>query len=236
MKKYICTNIYLNSIFIAAILTIVSFNETKDMPVIVPFDVDTVNYYYEIFVNFSIGYIISLLFYNLVVYYPEQKRKLTIKSKTATIIARLQTYLYQYIFETFLAFDIPFKESDDFETAFIQKAVQKDIYEVLSKKSRDDTNEGKTSIQVISDCSQMIIKLKSELVPFLLFMDHKEVELYTDLEDIFIFENIYKLGRGEGISSLFFSDFEFVIDAYKTVEKLVGAAQFKIEYDTDILS
>lgn len=134
IKDYIASNKILNIILLLAIMIIISFQVSNKWPVLFNLDVEVVNFYYNVLVNLSIGYITSLIFYILVIYYPEKKRKFIIRAKTSIIFARLQTNLHAFIFGTLSAFDIPFKSTDDFENCFIKKAQNLNVLEVLKTK------------------------------------------------------------------------------------------------------
>ena len=73
IENYVTTNKLLNIILLLSIMVIVSFQVTKDWSVLFNLDVEVVNYYYQTLVNLSLGYIVSLMFFILVVYYPEKK-------------------------------------------------------------------------------------------------------------------------------------------------------------------
>lgn len=84
-------NWLVNYLAIFAGMLIVLFQVTEDMPVLFNWNVDTVNYYFNILVNLSIGYLVSTIFFILVVYYPDRKKQKIIKVKTSILFARLQT-------------------------------------------------------------------------------------------------------------------------------------------------
>ena len=67
LQLYIKKNQILNLILFVAVITIVSYGVTYNTPVLKGLNVEIVNYFYEVLVNISIGYVVSLIFYVLVV-------------------------------------------------------------------------------------------------------------------------------------------------------------------------
>ncbi len=231
IENYVTTNKLLNIILLLSIMVIVSFQVTKDWSVLFNLDVEVVNYYYQTLVNLSLGYIVSLMFFILVVYYPEKKKKLIVRAKTSIIFARLQTNLSAYIFGTLEAFDIPFKSTDDIEGLFFKKYQNYDVLKILkAKKNECYIDMGSTVFDVIVNCSKRILNLKQDLVPFLMFMEMKEIEFYADLEEILIFENVQNVGGDLPVEKFFLDDFKYIVDVYTEVQKIVGAHQTPVEY------
>jgi len=97
MKKefliYLKCNKIVNLLFVFSLCIIVICQIAENKPVWANLSADAVNFYLNIFLNLAIGYIVSTLFYILVVYYPERQKKKIIKAKTAILFARMQTLL-----------------------------------------------------------------------------------------------------------------------------------------------
>ena len=158
-------------------------------------------------------------------------------SKTSILFARLQTYLRNYIFETLEAFSIEFNEGDDLRKSFINEASKCNAFDILNKPSNNGLfGEKQTSFKILTDNSKKIIALKNELIPFLMYINAKEIDFYTDLEEIFIFENINNLKDGFAVEALFYDDFEYVVQVFEKVQKIVGTLQVKVYYKKDSLN
>lgn len=231
LKDYLADGVVLNFLLLVSMVVIVSFQVSKNWPVLFGLDAETVNYYYSVFVDLSLGYVVSLIFYVLVVYCPEKRRKLLVRAKTSIVFARLQTVLKAYIFSTLDAFDINFKSTDDIEKSFVEKAQKRDLVNVLKNKQNEVyLGMGDTVFDLIVQASIKIINLRQSLIPFLMFMEDDELDFYSDLEDILVFENVPMFGRGLAVDGLFWNEFKYVVDAYNKVQRIVGGTRVPVEY------
>lgn len=92
---------------------------------------------------------------------------------------------------------------------------------------------GGTIFDLIENTSKKILNLRQSLVPFLMFMEDREIEFYADLEEILIFENISDFGIEPSVIYLFLDDLKYIIDIYNKVQKIVGAHQISVKYERE---
>jgi len=243
-KYFIVKNKILILLLVICILIIVSYGITDNWPVIIDVDHELVNFYYGKLIDLCDGYIVSLVFYIIVVYCPEYKRRENIRCKTHTIFARMQTYLRKYIEMCLRGFQIEVLEDDNVQEKWGEhfNEVYIDIYSVLNREFDDNLTEmsnsryGDTYIEVLNSCAKNIIKYKSELIPFVMFLDEAETELYIELEELFIFEQITKGFNEIGAEALFIDEFTKIVECFYQTNDVVGVKRQRItcelnEYD-----
>lgn len=217
--------IYLLVIFIGIII---SYGITLNMPVIIDVDPQVVNYFYGKLVDLSVGYVVSLLFYFLVVYYPHHTKRRKLRSRTTVIFGRLQTYIKRYMDMCVEGLNIRLGRYDansyeKWSTYFKENRV--DIFKKLNRELDEDRAtyvEGDTYLEVIKDCANNIEHYKRELLPLLMYLNEPEMELYSLLEDIFIFEQLGKEKHIFPIDGLFITDFEYILESYSQVREVLG--------------
>lgn len=239
VKQYLKNNPYLNILLALSLFIVITFPFCyKYLTTNYLFYYDF-EYYYGLLRDLSLGYIISLLFYILVVFWPETKKKNLIKTKTNILFARLSTSLGKYIIATLAAFNIEIDENDDIiqKSKSILEENRDKIYLKLSREIDKADIELKfeknysTYLDIITDNSSRIEKLTNDLIPFLPFLDKSELELYTEIEDILIFEYIPNLENEFGVYSLFVDEFQYIIKAYFNLREMVTGRKIKIFYN-----
>ena len=227
-KNYLKNNMALNVLLIVSILIIVSRDLSRNSNALFSWNVDTVNYYYNVFENLSIGFIVTLIFYIIVVYYPEEKKRFNVNVKLHRTLARLMNSLQGYIYMTCSAFNV---ENGEIKNDIIEKYREFNLHDILSKNNNIYEMENNSSyLDNLKISSKGIIKLKEDLLPFLVFMNDKESNAYAEIEDILIFESIDKLNLGPHFECLFFDDFNYIIEAYYSLQKAVGGMKSKLRY------
>ncbi|MFA0570833.1 hypothetical protein [Vibrio gallaecicus] len=96
IKLYFVSNWLVNAIAGIAVAIIVLFQIMNDMPVPQYLNAEVVNYYFDILVNLSLGYLVGTIFYILVVYYPERKKERKKERKELLLAQRPQFYFLVY--------------------------------------------------------------------------------------------------------------------------------------------
>ena len=205
-----------------------------DSPVIINIDYEVVNFYYGKIVDLCIGYIVSLIFYLIVVYHPEYEKKKQLKSRTIVIFGRLQTYLKRYLDMSVEAFEIKTdKYSNDtvkvWQSYFknnrinIIKVLERETkYKVTNVIGDLDSDNASTYIEVMNVCARNIIYYKRELIPFIMYLTPQQMELYANLEEIFIFEQINRGLTQVAADALFVTNFDYILNCYIQVRKILG--------------
>jgi len=236
-KQYIKENKVLNYILILTLIIII-LSPSFDKFISTLDSYDLYNYYLQTFVNISLGFIVSLLFYIIVVFLPETKRKLSIKGKTHIIFARLQPSFINYIEATLGAFNLETgKNIDVLKQWKLLVEKTENVYSILNREI-DETepdyiikkDSGKY-LNLILKNSTKILKLKQELISFLIFLDEEEVDLYRDIEDLFIFENISDIENGICVDFLFLDEFPTIIEVYMKTQMIVKGKQSPLVYN-----
>ncbi len=113
VKLYFSSNWLVNVIAGIAIIIIVFFQATSEASVPKYLNADVVNYYFEILVNLSLGYLVSAIFYILVVYYPERRTRIAVSAKTSILFSRVLVRLRTAIDSVLLAVDVRFEASEE---------------------------------------------------------------------------------------------------------------------------
>ncbi|RBM24600.1 hypothetical protein DLR59_18680 [Vibrio tarriae] len=222
ITQFVTTNKVVNAILLIAIFIIVGVEVSSNMPVLLGLDVDTINYYFNILVNLAIGYIVSTVFYVLVVYYPERKRKYLVQAKTSILFARLQTNLNTVIRSVVESANVKLDAECTIPKKYTDIIKQLDLIELMRQKQVEDPVHGKRfACDDFVRASNNIENLKSKLIPFIAYLEPKELELYADLEEILIFENVNDLDGFPPKSYLLVHDFSFIVAAYYDCQKLV---------------
>lgn len=214
-------NWLVNYLAIFAGMLIVLFQVTEDMPVLFNWNVDTVNYYFNILVNLSIGYLVSTIFFILVVYYPDRKKQKIIKVKTSILFARLQTQLRTITTIFVDSVGVAVDASGGVPEQYKRHIEQVDIFNLMKLYSvlhPDGTPDG---LSEVVRASAEIESLKARLVPFLAYMDKRELNLYADLEEIFIFENMDSLDTFPPKQHLMTKEFPYIVAAFYDCQLIV---------------
>ena len=221
VRLYHQENWIVNYLAIDALLIIFLFQTSQDMTVWFGINVETVNYYFEVFVNLSLGYLVSTIFYILVVYYPDRKKQKKVSAKTSILFARMQTQLRTItsIFIESVAFDVDAttKVSDKYK----EHINNIDILELMGKLKVEQPDGQSTGLEEVIRASSEIESLKNRLIPFLAYMQSKELDLYADLEEIFIFENMDKLDVFPPKQYLFTQEFPTIVKTFYDCQLVV---------------
>ncbi|WP_409582742.1 hypothetical protein [Vibrio rotiferianus] len=227
-------NKVVNYIMLACILVVVLCQISQDMPVLFGWNVNTVNYYKGVAGDLSIGYLVSAIFYILVVYYPQRKKQLIVKTKTSILFARLQTQLGTITSNFVNAIGIEVDASSGLPDEYNEKIDGMDVLSLMSKVESEGPWGTHTYLDEAINASAEIESLKTKLIPFLAYMDHQELDLYTDLEEIFIFENMDKLSEWPPKESLFTHEFSYIVSAYYKCQKVVtGHVRQPVKFETE---
>lgn len=229
IKDFLRESKLLIFLLVISISITVSYGITLNMPVIINVDYQVVNFFYGKLVDLSIGYVVSLLFYVLVVYYPEHTKKRKLRSRTIIIFGRLQTYIKTYMDMCVEVVDIRLgkysvNSYEAWKKYFENNRV--DIFYCLGRELEDKTYrlylEGNTYLEVMEACAKNIEHYKRELIPLIMYLSDKELELYSTLEKILIFEQINKGLEAMAVDALFITDFEYILKSYDQVGQILG--------------
>ncbi|HFG2105851.1 TPA: hypothetical protein ACGF4K_003445 [Vibrio cholerae] len=233
IKLYFVTNWLVNIIAGIAVAIIVLFQITGGMPVPNFLNTEVVNYYFDILVNLSMGYLVSAIFYILVVYYPERKKRIAISAKTSILFARILVRLKTAIDSVLLAVDVRLDASYEFPETFTDVLQRRDLIHSLKQKKLEDGHYGKR--RALDDLVRVSGELESlidKLVPFISYMETDELALYSILEDILIFEYIGQHDEFPPKSTLLADEFPTIVKAYYDCQKVQGVEVTPISWRT----
>lgn len=226
---YFSKNKLVNLFLVLSVAVIVSFQLSMSMPVWYGWNVEVVNYYYNVGMNLSIGYIVSSVFYILVVYYPERKRKLAVKAKTSILFARLQTSMREFIDSVLASANVDLDVEEDIENSYQKKLLKLELMDLMRKtEASHPFGEYTTCLGKAIYSAKKIEVLKGSLVSFIAYLDDKELDFYLSLEDTFIYENFYD------DEALFLKEmqiqheFHSLVSQYYDCQRIVGATFRKI--------
>jgi len=207
---------------------------SKNAPPIINLPADSINYYWDILNSLGISYIAGFIFYLLVVYIPEQRKRRNIEVSLSTHFGTICNNACRYLNETFIAFNFEFEETSNIEQSFTQFNSDKDPYEVLSSSIAKSEyfhyyeEPYKNRYEHILEASSKILEHKNKLVPYIAFMNKQELNCYSVLEDIRIFEQIHKLPT---IGYYFWNTLDEVLELIRYSEKtLRWSRKYKAEY------
>lgn len=194
----------------------------------------TLNYYWDILINIGISYIAGFFFYLLIVYIPDQRRRKNVEVSLKIHFAAIYRNACVYLDETFIAFDFEFDETTNLQQTFVTSNSDKDPYKILSNSiAKSDffyyyEEPYKNRFEIILEASDNILKNKCKLVPYIAYMNREELNCYSILEDIRIFDQIHKLSS---IGYYFFDTLDEILELIKVSGKtLKWAHRYKAEY------
>ncbi|ELI6421303.1 hypothetical protein RRM51_000675 [Aeromonas veronii] len=226
---YFSKNKLVNFFLVLSVAVIVSFQLSMSMPVWYNWNVEVVNYYYNVGVNLSMGYIVSTIFYVLVVYYPERKKKLAIKAKTFILFARLQTYISEFVNSVLASANVDLDIDDDIKNSYQEKLVKLELIDLMRKtKASHPFGEFTNCLEKAIYSAKKIEILKGSLVPFVSYLDDNELDLYLSLEDTFVYENFYDDEALCLKEMQIKSEFHYLVGQYYDCQKIVGTSFRKI--------
>ncbi len=229
---FIKENIIVNVFLLLSVSIIVSFQLSKDTPVWFNWNTDIVNYYFDIVVNLSVGYLVSTIFYVLVVYYPDRKKKLAIKVKTSILFARLQTNLSEFIDCVLRSANQELKDGEDIENSYQPKIENLDLFNLMRNIKISDPFSGDIScLEKSIGAARSIEKIKNQLIPFIAYLENKELDLYLDLEDTFTFENFNDDERLFVKEYLVKHDFHLLVKQFNNCQRIVGASFRNVSWE-----
>ncbi len=221
IKLYFVSNWLVNAIAGMAVAIIVLFQITNDMPVPQYFNAEVVNYYFDILVNLSLGYLVSTIFYILVVYYPERKKRIAVSAKTSILFSRVLVRLKLAIDSVLLAVDVKFEASEELPNRLLDVLQKRDLIHSLKQKKLEDRHYGKRrALDDLVRASSELESLIEKLVPFIGYMETSELELYSVLEDILIFEYIGQYDDFPPKSTLLADEFPTIVQAYYDCQRV----------------
>lgn len=223
IKLYFISNWLVNIIAGIAVIIIVLFQMTNEIPVPKYLNADVVNYYFDIVVNLSMGYLVSATFYILVVYYPDRKKRIAVNAKTSILFSRVLVRLKAVINSVLLAVDVRFEPCDGLPTKLTEVLQKRDLIHSLKQKKLEDRHYGKR--RALDDLVRVSSELESlidKLVPFIGYMEPDELELYSVLEDILIFEYIGQHDEFPPKSILLADEFPTIVQSYYDCQKVRG--------------
>lgn len=223
--KFYKGNRIVNFILVVSCIVIISFEITQDWPVLFGLNVAAVNYYYEIFIDLSIGYIVSTIFYVLVVYYPERKRNKAVNTKTSIIFARIQTNLRTAIDSFVTSVGVSIDTSNGVPEKYIEIIKGLEPFKLMKRNELNDQFYGRRSaLDDFVRASDNIEVLKSKLVSFLAYISKEELDFYSNLEEILTFENTDKLEKLYSPAPkeyLFLNEFIDIVITYHNCQMIV---------------
>lgn len=233
IKLYFVTNWLVNIIAGIAVAIIILFQITSGMPVHNFLNSEVVNYYFDILVNLSMGYLVSTIFYILVVYYPERKKIIAISAKTSILFSRILVRLRTAIDSVLLAVDVRLDASYELPETFTDVLQRRDLIHSLKQKKLEDKHYGKRrALDELVRVSDELESLIDKLVPFISYMETDELALYSILEDILIFEYIGQHDEFPPKSTLLADEFPTIVKAYYECQKVRGVEVTPISWRT----
>ncbi|CAK1715582.1 hypothetical protein VCRA2113O325_110114 [Vibrio crassostreae] len=223
VKLYFSSNWLVNVIAGIAVIIIVLFQATSEASVPKYLNADVVNYYFEILVNLSLGYLVSAIFYILVVYYPERKTRIAVSAKTSILFSRVLVRLRTAIDSVLLAVDVRFEACEELPSKLTDVLQKRDLIHSLKQKKLEDRHYGKRrALDDLVRVSNELESLIDKLVPYIGYMEINELELYSVLEDILIFEYIGQHDEFPPKSTLLADEFPTIVQAYYDCQKVRG--------------
>ncbi len=233
LKYYHDDNFLVNYLLLLTIFIIILVQASQNMPVLFEWNVATVNFYLEVLVNLCIGYIVSTIFYVLVVYYPHRKRAKLVNVRIRIIFSRLQTRLKSFSDLVVSSVNLNIDASRGVPQSYTKALGKLDIFALLEAKEVVDPWGCSNALEHIIRDSSEIISYKLALVNYLDFMDIAEIKLYADLEDIFIFENMDKLDEWPPKEYLLAQDFQYVVAAYNDCQNVLNTNKYPIVWEAE---
>lgn len=234
LKYYHNDNFLVNYLLLLTIFIIILIEVSQDMPVLFGWNVATVNFYLDVLVNLCIGYIVSTIFYILVVYYPHRKRAKLVKTRTLIIFSRLQYRLKSIASLLVASVNLSVDASDKVPQSYTDTIRELNLFKLLEDKEISDPLGCSNALEHVIRDSSEIISYKLILVHFLAFMDTAELKFYSDLEEIFIFENIDKLDKWpHNKEELLGHEFQYIVDAYNDCQNIVGTIKDPIVWEAE---
>ena len=231
LRCYHANNSLVNYLLVLALVVIVLVQSSQAMPVLFGWHATTVNFYLEVLVNLSIGYIVSTIFYVLVVYYPHRKRMRLVKARTSIIFARLQGRLSSIAKLVVSSANLSVDATQGVPKSYTDSLQKIDLFGLLESKEILDPWGSQNALDQLIRDSLDILSYKLILVQFLAFMDTAELKLYADLEEIFIFENMDKLDKWPPKDELLAREFQYIVDAYNDCQKVLGTTKYPIIWE-----
>ncbi|CCU79636.1 hypothetical protein HSACCH_01473 [Halanaerobium saccharolyticum subsp. saccharolyticum DSM 6643] len=239
MKRFLrmlLNNKMLLVLLLISIFIIISFGVTYNWEAIINLNVEIINYYYNILVDLSVGYIISLIFYFIVVYIPETNKKEKIEKETYLHFLRLNTHLRNLIFYIKRTFDYNDKNGDFFgkkwEEIFeniskeeVFRLLERDVssihYIAKHEELFEESSETKSYYQEIVYYTNKINNLLDELNPYIFFLEDLELEIYTSLKTNLFLENVDNLNVDTGVVGLLEWNLPKLIDEKNNLSHLL---------------
>ncbi|MHA7229499.1 hypothetical protein ACVT98_09785 [Vibrio campbellii] len=222
IRLYSSTNKVVNTIFAMSLLVIVLIQLGESLPPAFGLSVEAANFYLDVLLNIAIGYIVSTIFYVIVVYYPDRQKKASISAKTRIIFARLQTSLRTVISSVVESVGVEFSAEDSVSVRYLNIIEQQNLIDLMEQIETEDPVHGKrTLLEDFVRASNNIENLKAKLIPFIAYLDSEELEFYTYLEELFIFENVNDLYQFPPKTHLLAHEFSDIVKAYYDCQKIV---------------
>ncbi|PAB61354.1 hypothetical protein [Anaeromicrobium sediminis] len=230
---YLRNHKFLNLLLILALLLIIINGFAYNSPVWFDLDYIIVNYFIDILVNLSIGYIVSLIFYILVVFIPDTKKEYQLKAKYMTTFGVIGSKIHNFILTVFKAIEFEVMPTDDVHSKWKIFFEHTDLHYINHLRNKVNkfedirlgTNHYETYYDKLIILSSQIELLKKDLIPFIAFFTENETDVYTDIEDRVIFSNIRNFENDLciGTDDMFSRDLLHLIDIYYKIRKLQGA-------------
>lgn len=231
VRCYHSSNSLVNYLLLLAIAIIALVQVSQTMPVLFGWHAASVNFYLDVLLNLSIGYVVSTIFYILVVYYPHRKRVRLVKARTYIIFARLQGRLSSIANLIVSSVNLSVDTSQGVPKSYNEILQEVDLFGLLQDKEVIDPWGSQNALDQIIRDSLDILSYKLILVHFLAFMDTDELKLYADLEEIFIFENMDKLDRWPPKDELLAHEFKYIVDAYNDCQNVLGTTKYPVVWE-----
>lgn len=234
LRLYHSHNSLVNYLLLLAIVIIILVQASQDMPVLFGWNAATVNFYLEVLINLSIGYIVSTIFYVLVVYYPHRKRVKVVKVRTRIIFSRLYYRLKSIADLLVSSVNLSVDASKRVPPSYTDTIRELDLLTILKNKEVVDPWGCSNALERVIRDSSEIISYKLMLVQFLAFMDAAELKLYADLEEIFIFENMDKLDKWPyNKEELLGHEFQYIVEAYNDCQDILSFTKDPIVWKSE---
>lgn len=230
--------------FIAVVgIAIIARDCSRFSSPIIKVSATTIDYYWDIFINIGISYISAVIFYIVVVYIPENKRRYALNEKIKLSFIRTRNNLELFLSITFEAMNVAFSETEGESVSqiFLVSLKGKDPFPILSQsiKKYDGVivteKHGTSRYNLLVKIANEIIKQRRELIKLIPYLSQSELMLYSELEDILIFDRMGDLKNLPASDHHFYAAFDEIITLIRKLDSHLENRTFRYiaEYEPD---
>lgn len=162
---------------IISLILIALYLVTLDMPPVLNLTLEMANSIWNIIISLSTGYLISLIFYIMLVFeseYSEYKKRNNISKRVYKYYLRMNTYITEILY--IIVENSNFNSIDDIINSDIECENIKNTIEPLEEE--------------LKKCAIEVDKNLHKIEPYLIYINDYAVNLFIEIQETFIFENI----------------------------------------------